>query len=405
MFNELTKRRLIAKGTEGVEAHLSNPNTVYVGIDPTGPDLHIGHMLPLLTLQRLINAGHKGVVLIGEATAQIGDPSGKAQERNLLDQELVKKNAESISSQIQQLIPNAKIVNNLTWIKNLSALELLRDVGKHFPINVMLSKDSVEQRREEGISFTEFSYQVLQAFDFLKLAETEQCAIQIGGSDQWGNIIAGIELIRRTTNAKCSGFTIPLLLKPDGTKMGKSESGAIWLNPTKTSPFQFFQFWRNTPDSQIHEFLLKLTWLPINEIDELLAQHQINPNLGKAQEVLATNITAIIHGEKHAKSAQLAATTLFGGKKPTSESLNILASELPSIATKELDIPSIMLALGAATSKSQARRDIVGNGITINGQLVSPEHTLANFKEDPMHQLLLLRKGKKQHFVIKKLPE
>lgn len=343
-----------------------NNKVAYVGIDPTGPNLHIGHLLPLLTIKRLAALGVEPIVLIGGATAQIGDPSGKKSERELLSPEQVDSNAISLKAQILNIVPNAKLLNNLDWVNGMSALSLLRDLGKHFSVNVMLAKENVASRLEAGISFTEFSYQVLQAFDFLHLAQEHNCFLQIGGSDQWGNITAGLELIRKKTQEQASGITIPLLLNPDGTKMGKSEGQAVWLNKEKTHPFNFFQFWRNTPDSAVEAHLLQLTNVAIEDIQSALNTP------GQAQELLGLELVQEVHGTKERLKVQECMDCLFKGSNPSEASL---------------------LGAKLCQSKSQAKRDIQANGVKVNG-ITAVEDTLL------IKGLSLVQKGKKNFAVI-----
>lgn len=356
MLSFLRQRQLLHQSAGPCQS-----KAAYVGVDPTGPDLHIGHLLPLLTLKRLGTLGVEPIVLIGGATAQIGDPSGKKSERELLSPEAVQSNTESLHGQILKLVPTAKILNNLDWVSGISALTLLRDLGKHFAVNNMLAKENVASRLDSGISFTEFSYQILQALDFLHLFREHNCSLQIGGSDQWGNITAGLELIRKTTHQQASGITIPLLLNPDGTKMGKSEGQAVWLNKGKTHPFNFFQFWRNTPDSAVEILLLQLTNVS-EDIKEICAGKP-----GKAQELLGLELVKEVHGEDEMRKVQECAECLFKGSAPSHSNLIELQKALPNHETSHSGLVEALVTANLCPSKSQARRDIQAKGVKANG--------------------------------------
>jgi len=291
---ELQWRGLIHQTTDGLIEHLQTKRTVYLGIDATADSLHVGHLVMLLTLRRFQQAGHRTIVLIGDATGMIGDPSGKNEERKLLNQVDVGMNAFSITEQITRLV-SVIVVNNLDWMRDYRYLDFLRYVGKHFPVNVMLTKDSVKSRMESGLSYTEFSYMLLQAYDFVKLWGNYGCTLQIGGSDQWGNITAGIDLARRMDGEQLYGLTCPLLTKSDGTKMGKTENGALWLDANKTSPYDFFQYWVNIDDADVRQCLCFFTDLDMNEINALMARHESDPCKRIAQRRLAMELTNRVH--------------------------------------------------------------------------------------------------------------
>jgi len=346
-------------------------------------------------LQRFQQAGHKVIVVIGGATARIGDPSGKKGERELLPIETIKSNISSLSVQINKLFDsNITILDNAEWFEGMSCLTFLRDIGKHFPLGGMLSKDSVASRIATGISFTEFSYQLLQGHDFAHLNSTLACELQIGGSDQWGNIVAGLELIRRTNSKECFGLTFPLLTKSDGSKMGKSEDGAVWLNASKTSPFKFFQFWRQVTDLEVGELLLKLTSIPPAEISSIMEQHRQAPQLGKAQEVLAAALTAQVHGDAATENVKIANAILFNGSQDLTEhALEVLATEIPTFCCSNSTIEAVAQCF--ACSKSQARRDIQSKGISINGKVIGLEMSDLD-SHWIFDKFILLRKGKRQ---------
>ena len=295
ILSELQWRGLIHQTTDGLADLLQTPQTVYLGIDPTADSLHVGHLLALMTLKRFQKAGHKAIVLIGGATAAIGDPSGKSEERNLLEWETVEKNLAAIKVQLKGLLNGTTITNNQDWVGNFTYLKVLRTIGKHFSVNVMLTKDSVRSRMENGLSYTEFSYMLLQAYDFVHLHEFANCTLQIGGSDQWGNITAGIDLCRRMSGVQLHGLTIPLLTKSDGAKMGKTENGALWLDAEKTSPYEFYQYWVNVEDADVRRCLCFFTDLDMDEINALMARHGSDPGRRIAQQRLAMELTRVVH--------------------------------------------------------------------------------------------------------------
>ena len=320
----LQARDLIAQisGDQELEAHLQQSRTVYCGFDPTADSLHLGHLVPLLVLKRLQQAGHRPIALVGGATGMIGDPSFKADERKLNSPEVIAGWADRIKSQVSQFIDfdcgdnSAIVVNNLDWTANLSALDFLRDVGKHFSVNNMIAKESVKQRIDRegsGISFTEFAYSLLQGLDFAELNSRHSCTLQIGGSDQWGNIVGGIDLSRRQNQAQCFGLTVPLITKSDGTKFGKTEAGAVWLDPKKTSPYSFYQFWLNVADADAYKFLKYFTFLSINRIEEIESEDEKAEGRPQAQKILAQEVTELVHGQSGLDAALRITDALFSG--------------------------------------------------------------------------------------------
>ena len=324
-FDELKWRGMIFDYVDGIDTMLGDKKvTVYNGFDATADSLHVGHMVPLLALARLQRFGHHAIALAGGGTSMIGDPSGKAAERQLLSRQIIDENLEAIKQQLSHFLDfkvksnPARVLNNADWLMKLDLIEFLRDIGKHFTINYMLSKDSVRSRidREEGISFTEFSYMLLQSYDFLHLHQNENCILQTGGSDQWGNITAGVELIRRITGQSAYGMVYPLITKSDGTKFGKTASGSVWLDPKRTSPYKFFQFWMNTDDKDVINYLKYFTFLPKDAIDELEFSVAEKPQEREAQRKLAKEITSIVHGETALSRAEQATQVLFGGSEP-----------------------------------------------------------------------------------------
>ena len=324
LIQQLQARDLIAQisGDCELEAHLEQSRSVYCGFDPTADSLHLGHLVPLLVLKRLQEAGHKPIALVGGATGLIGDPSFKADERKLNSPEVIAGWADKIKTQVSQFIDfdcgdnSAIVANNLDWTAGLSALDFLRDVGKHFSINSMIAKESVKQRIDRegsGISFTEFSYSLLQGLDFAELNTRHDCTLQVGGSDQWGNIVSGIDLARRRNQAQCFGLTVPLITKSDGTKFGKTEAGAVWLDPQKTSPYSFYQFWLNVADADVYKFLKYFTFLSIEEINAIEAQDASAQGRPQAQSILAREVTSLVHGQQGLDAALRITDALFSG--------------------------------------------------------------------------------------------
>ncbi|KPV44048.1 tyrosine--tRNA ligase [Alicyclobacillus ferrooxydans] len=415
MLEDLEYRGLLFQITDRDElARLLDEQSIslYVGFDPTADSLHIGSLLPILTLRRFQLAGHKPIAVVGGATGLIGDPSGRKSERTLNSPEVVEGWTEKIQNQLSRFIDfersenKGQVVNNLDWSKFMTVIEFLRDVGKNFSVNTMLSRESVATRLEGGISFTEFSYMLLQANDFLELFNRHDCVLQIGGSDQWGNIVAGIDLIRRVTGQQGYGLTLPLVTKADGTKFGKTESGAVWLDETKTSVYQFYQFWVNTGDEDVIRFLKYFTFLSREEIDELEQEVQTNPGGRKAQKVLAEQITALVHGKAETERAIHMSGVLFSGNIEglTVTELQDVFQGVPSTviaAGDPMDIVSLLVASGACTSRRQAREDVTNGAVSVNGVRVTDvERTFG--REDMFgSEYLVFRRGKKKYFLLK----
>ena len=377
------------------------PVSFYVGCDPTGPSLHIGHMVPFFALRHLRDAGHKGIALIGGGTARIGDPSGKTEMRKMLTYEQLDANAESIKAQLDRFIgfdnDHARPVNNKEWLANLNYIDFLRDIGSHFSVNRMLSFESYRMRMETGLSFIEFNYQLLQSYDFLELYRRFNTRLQIGGDDQWGNIVAGHELIRRIEGAEVYGMTFPLVTTSDGKKMGKTEKGALFLDPSITSPYDFYQYWRNIQDSDVKRFLLMFTFLPVGECETLCAAGK-NPN--EAKERLAWEVTALIHGREEADKAMAGAKAAFGGGGDK--------SAMPTVEMEKAkfeagyNIVDLFVDAGLAPTKSEARRLVQQGGAFISnpgdGQLISVEDVAASIKGENLDEdgELIIRSGKKR---------
>jgi tyrosyl-tRNA synthetase len=418
---ELDWRGLIADCTDQVELAkrtITGPITLYCGFDPTSDSLHVGHLMGQLMLRRFQLAGHHPVPLAGGATGQIGDPSGKTTERQLLTREQINHNVSRIKEQLSRILDfsgsrnPARLVDNAAWTESVTLLNFLRDVGKHFSVNVMMQKESVRARmedRESGISYTEFSYMLLQANDFYHLRNELNCELQVGGSDQWGNITAGIDLIRRKLGQQAFGLTFPLLIKADGTKFGKTESGAVWLDPKKTSPYRFYQFFIQSDDGKVIDYLKMLTLMSREEIMALEEKHRSNPGAREAHKALARATTTLVHGEQVTQEAIRASDILFGGDlQGVSEStFNEIVGEVPTreIARTSLDgagVPLVELLVqsGLSTSKGQARKDIEGGGAYVNNIRESNFQRALTTNDLLFGKHLLLRKGKKNYVVV-----
>jgi tyrosyl-tRNA synthetase len=409
-LDDLRWRGLIAQTTDEKElaAALEQPITLYIGFDPTAPSIHVGNLVVLLVLRRFQLAGHHPIALVGGATGLVGDPSGRNEERSLNSSEIVEQWVNRIKLQVSSVLDfkvaanPAVVVNNLDWTSPLSAIEFLRDIGKHFSVNQMLSKDSVANRLEGGISYTEFSYQVLQAFDYLELYRRNKCTLQLGGSDQWGNIVAGLDLIRRVEGGSGHAFTVPLLTKADGTKFGKTAGGSVWLDPEMTSPYAFFQYWLNSVDKDVINFLKVFSFKSRQDIEEIEKEHNENPGARNAHRALARELTALIHGEETSARVEEAAKALFGqGDLNTLDEKTLASalSELPrvQISSKE-EIPTwvdLLAAAGVVDSKSAARRIVKEGGAYLNNEKISGE----DFRLEKSHFLCgkyaVLRKGKR----------
>jgi len=420
IIDELKWRGLVADCTDAAELEkkIAAPITLYCGFDPTADSLHVGNLVPLLALRRFQLLGHHPIAVAGGATGSIGDPSGKTAERQLLTKEILDRNIASVKVQLAKLLDfdtkqnPARLVDNASWTQNISFLDFLRDIGKHFSVNQMVAKESVRARmedREVGISYTEFSYMLLQAFDFLVLCRDANCELQIGGSDQWGNITAGIELTRKKLGKHVFGLTLPLITNTDGSKFGKTAAGAIWLDPQRTSVYKFYQFWINTDDRDVIRYLKYFTFLPEDRIN--LAQQRLNEDAAQrlAHEELAKEVTKLIHGEEAAKAAWLASQILFGGavKSASEEAFNCIVGEVPTkeIEKAKLDgagVPLVELLVhaGLCPSKGQARKDIEGGGVNINNVREASATRAVTTGDLLFGKHVLLRKGKKNYVVV-----
>ena len=411
LLEDLEWRGLIAQSTDRKELEqvLSKPISLYLGVDPTAPSMHLGNLVVFLVLRRFQLAGHRPIPLVGGATGLVGDPSGKNDERTLNEEKLVAEWVSKMKKQVEKIIDfddkktGAVMVNNLDWTKPVSALDFLRDIGKHFSVNQMLAKDSVANRlATAGISYTEFSYQVLQAFDYLELYRRNDCKLQIGGSDQWGNIVAGLDLIRKVEGGTAHALTIPLLAKSDGTKFGKTASGAIWLDATMTSAYEFFQFWLNSDDADMPKLLKVFSMKDRKEIERLIETVNTNPGAREAHRELAREMTTLIHGADMAKKVEEAAKALFGQGEISELDLATLdsaLSQLPKTQVKKGDpFPTwvdLLAATGVVDSKSAARRIVKEGGAYLNNKKVENEDFTPS-KSDLLHgKYLLLRKGKR----------
>jgi tyrosyl-tRNA synthetase len=420
IIDELKWRGLVADCTDAVELEkkIAAPITLYCGFDPTADSLHVGNLVPLLALRRFQLLGHHPIAVAGGATGSIGDPSGKTAERQLLTQEILDHNIASVKVQLAKLLDfetkqnPARLVDNAAWTQDISFLDFLRDIGKHFSVNQMVAKESVRARMEDrdvGISYTEFSYMLLQAFDFMVLCRDANCELQIGGSDQWGNITAGIELTRKKTGKHVFGLTLPLITNTDGSKFGKTAAGAIWLDAKRTSVYKFYQFWINTDDRDVIRYLKYFTFLSQSEIESLEKAHTENPGARVAHKALAKAATDLIHGEHATTEAVRASEILFGGElQGISESaFNEIIGEVP---TKEIEkaklegagVPLVELLVhaGLCPSKGQARKDIEGGGVNINNVREASATRAVTAGDLLFGKHVLLRKGKKNYVVV-----
>ncbi|GMA51915.1 tyrosine--tRNA ligase 1 [Alicyclobacillus contaminans] len=413
ILQELSWRGLIHQVTDekALAEQLKQPTTLYVGFDPTADSLHIGNLLPILTLRRFQLAGHHPIALVGGATGLIGDPSGRSTERTLNEVETVAAWSARIRAQLERFldfdgVPNpAVIVNNYDWTHSLDVISFLRDICKSFSLNYMLAKESVDSRLERGISFTEFSYMILQANDFWNLFQSRGCRLQIGGSDQWGNITAGLELVRRQSGQTVYGLTMPLVTKADGTKFGKSEGGAIWLDPKKTTPYQFYQFWLNTDDRDVVQYLKYFTFLSQAEIQALADEVASNPGARAAQRALAREVTTLVHGAGEAERAEQVSHALFRGnlKELTGSEIADALQGVPSIRkSKEetVSLVSVLVELGACPSNRQAREDIRNGAISVNGDKQTDIEANISAADGIEGQYVVIRRGKKSYFLV-----
>lgn len=386
--------------------------SLYCGVDPTGDSMHIGHLIPFMVLKRFQMAGHRPVILIGGATGTIGDPSGRQTERSLQTMEQVQANVDALTAQMKKLFMTegdnqVRLVNNYDWTHQINVIEFLRDYGKNFSINTMLAKDVVASRLEGGISFTEFSYQILQSIDFLHLFQHEDVQLQVGGSDQWGNITSGLDLIRKKEGPEAKAFclTIPLMLKSDGTKFGKSAGGAVWLDPNKTTPFEFYQFWANADDRDVVKYLKYFTFLSKEEIEGLAEKVQTEPHKREAQKRLAEEMTRFVHGEELLEQAKRITAALFSGdiKSLSADEIEQGFKEMPTFeASREpKNIIDWLVELGIEPSKRQAREDIASGAISMNGERVSDAALEVTADHAIGGRFIIIRKGKKNYSLVK----
>ena len=416
-IRELKWRGVLYDHTEGLE-ELTGRVVGYIGFDPTAKSLHVGSLLPLITLSRFQRFGNIPIAVIGGGTGLIGDPSGKTKERPLLSKEEIEENIEGIKAQIEKFLDfkakenPAKILNNYDWLGEIKLLDFLREVGKHITLNYMLQKESVRNRiqREEGISFTEFSYMLLQAYDFLVLYDRENCVLQMGGSDQWGNITAGIELIRKMRGGKAYGLVFPLITTSSGVKFGKTEEGTVWLDPNLTSPFKFYQFWINTEDADVIRYLKYFTFLGEREIEELEESLKREPEKREPHRVLAREVTRMVHGEDAMRRAERASKVLFGEEIKDLNLREILEifSDVPSreIPKERFEgegypLVELLVDVGLFPSKGEARRAISGGGVYVNNIRVSDAQDKISLSRAIEGKVLILRKGKKNYLLVK----
>ena len=407
LYADLEKRGLINQVThEELKDRLNSPISLYCGFDPTADSLHIGHLLPLCMLKRFANAGHKPIALIGGATGLIGDPSFKKDERSLNTKETVEGYVEAITKQIIDILDDDNIIiaNNYEWVGNLNTIDFLRDYGKHFTINYMTSKDSVASRVESGLSFTEFSYMLLQAMDFYQLCKRYGTQLQIGGSDQWGNITTGLELIRREgIDKECFGLTVPLVTKSDGTKFGKTEGGAIWLDPKKTSPYEFYQYFYNVEDKDVIKYLKYFTFIDMDKIEELESLTIEKPFLREAQKVLASEMTKFVHGEEVLNQVLEITNCLFTGdiSHLTKEQIETYFTDIKQYVVKpDMLLVDALIDIELATSKRESREFINNKSIRINGNLIEDENHVISSDDLIEDTYMMVKRGKKKiHFV------
>lgn len=416
IIDELEWRGAINQQTdeEGLRKLLDEESiALYCGIDPTGDSMHIGHLIPFMILKRFQMAGHQPVVLIGGGTGSIGDPSGRTSERQLQTMEQINKNAEKLSNQMRQLFDagseesGIRLMNNADWLGEMGFLEFLREYGKEFNINTMLAKDVVSSRLDSGISFTEFSYQIIQSIDFLHLFKAENVQLQVGGSDQWGNITAGLDLIRKKEGAKAEayGLTIPLLLKADGTKFGKTADGAVWLDPEKTTPYEFYQFWYNQDDRDVDQYLKYFTFLSQDEIADLAQQTENEPHKRIAQQVLAEEMTRFIHGQEALDEAIKISDALFSGNVQdlTADQIEMSFKDVPAseMTREEIDLVSFLVdETKISPSRRQAREDIKNGAIYLKGERVQDINYTVSTIDSYEDRFILVRRGKKKYFMV-----
>lgn len=418
IYDELQWRGLIYDGSEGVAEHLAQGSaTLYIGFDPTAASLHVGSLLQIMALARMQRFGHRPIGLVGGGTGLIGDPSGKTVERQMLTKEKVRENLEGIRAQLSLFLDfeaknnAAVLIDNGDWLNGIGLIDFLRDIGKHFTVNYMLAKDSVKRRleSEEGISYTEFSYLLLQSYDFLVLSDRFGCTLQMGASDQWGNITAGTELIRRLRQKKAYGLVSPLVTSASGVKFGKTEAGTVWLDGQLTSPYRFYQFWLNTTDADVGTYLKYFTWMTAPEIDELMGRHLEAPHERLAQKRLAQDVTQMLHGPTAVAQAEHSSKILFGGELGhlrATEALEIFA-EVPSSTLERsrleqgLSFVDLFTESGLASSKSEARRKIKEGGAYLNNLRVTDEKAMLDLADFLEGQVAILRKGRKEYHLVR----
>jgi tyrosyl-tRNA synthetase len=418
LFEELEWRGLVYDATQGARDLLVREKvTVYSGFDPTAASLHVGNLMPMMMLARLQRSGHSPIALVGGGTGLIGDPSGKAVERSLLSKEDVAENVRGIRAQLERFLDfdvpvnPARLVDNAEWLTAMSAMEFLRDVGKYFTVNYLLAKESVKRRleSEEGISYTEFSYSLLQAYDFLVLHDRFQCRLQVGGSDQWGNIVAGTDLVRRLRGAQTHGLVTPLLTTADGTKFGKTEAGTVWLDAVRTSPFRFYQFWFNSDDRDVVTFLKFFTFRSREEIAELERAMREHPERRVAQRELARDVTAMVHSPEHVARAERAAAVLFGGSlaDATVDDILTVFDDAPSISLPATSIEAgigateLAVSAGLAASKGEAGRLIKQGGLYVNDRRLTDERGQVTMADAIGRAVIVLRKGQRERRIVR----
>jgi len=416
LIEDLQWRGLLYQQTdaEGMEKLLNEEKvSLYVGVDPTADSMHIGHIVPLLTLRRFQQAGHRPILLVGGATGMIGDPSGRSEERNLLTEEQIARNVAGLKAQMERIFDfgedgnGAQLVNNYDWVGKMSIIDFLRDYGKLVNVNYMLAKDTIASRLDTGISFTEFSYTLIQGLDFNHLYNHYDVRIQVGGSDQWGNITTGLEVIRKThdEDAKAYGITIPLVTKADGTKFGKTAGGAVWLDAEKTTPYEFYQFWINSADADVIKYLKIFTFLSREEIEALEVSVQEEPHLRKAQKTLAEEMTRLIHGEEALETAKRITDALFSGdlKALSASEMKNAFKDVPSseLPKEDKNIVDVLVEANISSSKRQAREDVTNGAISINGEKVTDLDYVVGSQDRLEDEFSIIRRGKKKYHMVK----
>jgi tyrosyl-tRNA synthetase len=416
VFDDLAWRGLVSDSTQGLAELLSvSPLTAYIGFDPTASSLHVGSLLPVMALARLQRFGHRPIAIVGGGTGMIGDPSGKSQERGLLTRDQVALNLEGIRAQVERFLDctgprGAAIVDNAEWLSTIDLMSFLRDVGKHFTVNYMLQKESVDRRlgSADGMSFTEFSYLILQAYDFLQLFDRYACTVQLGGSDQWGNITAGIELIRKLRSTRVHGLVMPLVMSTTGQKFGKTEAGAVWLDPARTSPYRFYQFWLSTDDRDVGRYLRYFTFKPQGDVEALERCVQEHPDAREAQRVLAREVSELVHGTEHVGRVERASTLLFDediSALPVEDILSVF-DDVPAteLAAGEIEaglgVVDLVVRVQLASSKSEARRLVQSGGVYVNNRRAADPQGRLTVDQAIGGRLFIIRKGQKQNHLV-----